>query len=157
MPSRRSEMQRRCHKAANVTALARIASAESVLAVLPYVRSDAANLRTAALDALRAMPVQTAPHLQQLLSDQDSDVRLLACDLARVVPGPSAAKLLCALIEDEPQANVCAAAIEVLSEIGDADGVASLARCAARFPDEPFLAFAIGTTSKRLSAPADRA
>ncbi len=44
------------------TALARIASSESVLAVLPYVRSDNANLRTGALDTLRAMPELTKPH-----------------------------------------------------------------------------------------------
>lgn len=138
------------------TALARIASPESVLAVLPYVRSDKANLRTCALDALRAMPVRTQPHLQQLLSDPDSDVRLLACDLAREMTGPEAPRLLCALIETESEPNVCAAAVEVLSEIGDADSIVSLTRCAARFSDNPFLTFAIETATKRLSAQVDR-
>jgi HEAT repeat protein len=138
------------------TALARIASPESVLAVLPYVRSDTASRRTAALDALRAMPDLAKPHLRQLLSDSDSDVRLLACDLARAMTGPEAPQLLCSLIDDEPQANVCAAAVEVLSEIGDTDAVASLARCAARFPDDPFLTFAIQTATARLSAHVER-
>ena len=71
--------------------------------------------------------------------------------------GPEAPRLLCALIESDPQANVCAAAVEVLSEIGDADAVAALARCAARFPNDPFLTFAIETASRRLSAQTDRA
>ena len=38
------------------TGLARIATAESAAAVVPYLRSDDASLRTGAIDALRAMP-----------------------------------------------------------------------------------------------------
>ncbi len=132
------------------TALARIATPETVEAVLPYIRSDDAGLRTGALDALRAMPELARPHLGELLADPDSDVRLLACDLARTMSGPDAPKLLCTLIEGEPQANVCAAAVEVLAEIGDAGAVPSLARCAARFPGDPFLAFAIQAASDQL-------
>ena len=133
------------------TALARIATPQSVAAALPYVRSDDAGLRTGALDALRAMPDATQQHLPQLLADPDSDVRVLACDLARVVRGAQAPRLLCTLIESEAEANVCAAAVETLTEIGDADAVPSLARCAARFPDDPFLAFAIKIASDQLS------
>ena len=138
------------------TALARIATAESVLAVLPYIGSDDANLRTGALDALRAMPGLTEPHLPQLLADPDSDVRLLACDLARVMTGAEVPQLLCRLLDADPQANVCAAAVEVLAEIGDAHAVPALERCAARFPDDPFLGFAIRATAGRLTLQADR-
>jgi HEAT repeat protein len=133
------------------TALARICTPQSVLAVLPYIGSDDANLRTGALDALRAMPGQMEPHLRQLLADPDSDVRLLACDLARVTTGAEVPLLLCRLIESDPQANVCAAAVEVLAEIGDADAVPSLALCAARFPDDPFLKFAIKAATEHLT------
>src|SRR5690349_16145141 len=38
-----------------LTSLASIATAESAAVVIPYVRSDDANLRTGALDALGAM------------------------------------------------------------------------------------------------------
>ena len=138
------------------TGLAQAATPESVLAVLPYVRSDTASLRTGALDALRAMPALTEPHLTELLSDPDSDVRVLACDLARVMTGPEAPKLLCALIEVERQANVCAAAVEALSEIGDAGALPSLAICAERFVDDPFLVFASKAASERLSGPPNR-
>jgi HEAT repeat protein len=133
------------------TALARIATPESALAVLPYVRSDDAGMRTGALDALRAMPGLTEPHLPQLLADPDSDVRLLACDLARVMAGAEVPQLLCGILEADPQANVCAAAVEVLAEIGNANAVPSLARCAARFPDDPFLGFSIKAATDRLT------
>jgi HEAT repeat protein len=138
------------------TALARIASSESVLAVLPYVRSDNANLRTGALDTLRAMPELTKPHMPALLADPDSDVRLLACDLARVMTGDEVPQLLCRLVKADSQANVCAAAVEVLAEIGSADAIPSLAQCAARFPDDPFLRFAIEAATGRLTLQANR-
>jgi HEAT repeat protein len=138
------------------TAFARIATSESAVAVLPYVRSDDASLRTGALDALRAMPAVTEQHLPQLFADPDSDVRLLACDLARVMTGAEVPKLLCGLLGADPQANVCAAAVEVLAEIGNADAVPSLARCAARFPDDPFLGFAVAAATERLTQHAGR-
>ena len=51
-----------------LTSLARIRTPASAEAVLPYLSSDDASLRTGALDALRAMPDATAPHIQGLLS-----------------------------------------------------------------------------------------
>jgi HEAT repeat protein len=60
------------------------------------------------------------------------------------------------LIETDKEPNVCAAAIEVLSEIGDAAALPPLARCQARFPDDPFIAFAVRATLDRLDSPGDR-
>lgn len=134
------------------TSLAKIASPQSIAPLLLALHSDEANLRTGAMDALRLVPAQIEEHLPQLLTDADGDVRLLACDLAREVSSATAQGLLCALVDKEPQANVCAAAIEVLAEIGDAQALPSLARCAARFRGDPFLLFAIGAASERLNA-----
>ncbi len=78
-------------------------------------------------------------HLPLLLSDDDPDVRLLACELARNLPANEANHLLGQLIARDENANVCAAAIEVLAETGDAASLALLVRCAARFPNDPFL------------------
>jgi hypothetical protein len=138
------------------TALTRIATPQSAAAALLYIRSDDAGLRTGALDALRAMPELTKLHLAQLLADPDNDVRLLACDLARVMTGSEAPQLLSSLLERETHANVCAAAVEALAEIGDASTVPSLTRCAARFPNDPFLLFAIQAASDQLSRQAAR-
>jgi HEAT repeat protein len=135
------------------TGLARIATSESVLAVLPYLRSDDANLRTGALDALRMMPDATRPHLEALLGDPDADVRLLTCDLTRSQPGPDTMRVLTALLETEPEANVCAAAVEVLAEVGSPLAVPSLLRCADRFRSDPFLGFAIKHVIVRLGSP----
>src|ERR1700733_9291483 len=57
------------------TGLARAATAESAEAILPYLRSDEADLRRAALDALKTMPGAVQPKLPELLADADPDVR----------------------------------------------------------------------------------
>lgn len=134
------------------TALAKIATPESASAALPFLRSDDAALRTQALDALRAMPAAAAEHLSQLLHDSDPDVRLLACEIARALPAGDASRILGELIERETNSNVCSAAIEVLAETGDLASLPILARCAARFPDDPFLTFAVKAASGRIGS-----
>jgi len=130
--------------------LARAATAESAAAVVPYVRSEDAALRTAALDALRAMPAASGPHLPGLLADPDPDVRLLSCELLRNMPESDANRLLIGLLDRETEKNVAAAAIEVLAEIGRSEALPVLARAAQRFADDPFLAFSIKLAADRI-------
>jgi HEAT repeat protein len=137
------------------TSLARIGTPQSAAAAAPYLRSDDAEVRTGALDALRAMPQAARPELPSLLEDPDADVRLLACEIVRGLPGTDAVGLLVALLERETDVNVCAAAIEVVSEIGDPTILPALARCAERFAREPFLVFAIKVASDRIGPRAE--
>jgi HEAT repeat protein len=134
------------------TALARIGTPESVQIILPYLRVDDANTRTGATDALRAMQDTCRPYLPVLLTDADPDVRLLACDLVREIGGADGVGWLCALIETEPDVNVCGAAVEALGEIANASAEPSLSRCGERFGDDPFLGFAIKVVIDRLSS-----
>jgi HEAT repeat protein len=133
-----------------LTSLARNGSPESVEALLPFVRSDDAQLRTGALDALRATKERVRPYLRQLLGDRDADVRLLACELARNLPADEASGFLCELLDAETEPNVCAAAVEVLAEVGGPTALPSLARCAERFRGTPFLDYAIELTAERI-------
>jgi len=134
------------------TSLARIGTAESVEWMLPCLRSDDAHLRTGALDALRSMKTAVHPYLAQLLGDQDADVRLLACELTRNLPSEDASRLLCGLLDSELEANVCASAVEVLAEVGGAEALPILARCADRFRGTAFLEFAIKITADLIRA-----
>jgi HEAT repeat protein len=135
---------------AMLTALARIATPQSVEVVLPLLRSDDAEVRTGASDALAAMAKATWPYLAALLRDTDEHVRVLACELLRNLPGEQAVPLLCQVLESEPEANVCAAAVDALAEIGGASALPALTRCAERFRATPFLQFAIGVAIDRL-------
>jgi HEAT repeat protein len=134
------------------TGLAKIGTSDGAAVALPYLRSDDAAERTGALDALRAMPTAAAEHLPQLLNDTDPDVRLLACEIARVLPAGDASRALGELLEHETNSNVCSAAVDVLAETGNVASLPILARCAARFPDDPFLTFAVKVASDRIGS-----
>jgi HEAT repeat protein len=139
------------------TSLVRIATPASVEAVLPLLRSDDAQLRTGALDALQSMKGAAWPYVPDLLRDADADVRLLACELVRNMPSERATRLLCELLEAELEANVCASAIEVLGQIGGPEALPTLASCAERFRGTAFLEFSIRITAARIRSQASRA
>lgn len=136
-----------------LTSLARIATPDSVATVLPLLRSDDAFVRREASDALLAMKDVAWPSVASLLKDDDADVRILACGLVRDMPNETAVRLYCDLLDSEPEANVCAAAVEALAEIGGAEALPALKRCAERFQAMPFLAFSIKIAIDRLRPP----
>jgi len=134
------------------TSLATQDNAASFAVMLCHLRADDAELRCLALDAMKLMPQQAASHLPSLLGDTDPDIRLSACELARQMPPETAAPLLAARLTSEPQVNVCAAAIEVLAEIGRPAELPSLGACAARFPAEVFLNFSVEAAADQIRA-----
>ena len=134
------------------TSLARIGSTEAANALISMLRSDDANLRTGALDTLRIMVSQVRDLLPGLLTDQDVDIRILSCELARSLPSGDATRLMCGVLDHESEANVCAAAVDVLTETGGAEALASLHGCALRFRDSAFLVFAIKVVTDRIAA-----
>jgi HEAT repeat protein len=134
------------------TSLARIGTPESVEALLGFLRSDDAHVRTGALDALSAMKEAVWPSLPALLADSDNDVRILACELARSMPHAQAVSLFCGLLDSAPEANVCASAIEVLAEIGTPEAIPALERCGKRFEATPFIGFSIRIALDRIRA-----
>jgi HEAT repeat protein len=133
-----------------LTALARIATPQSVEAVLPLLRSDDALLRTGAVDALAAMKGAAWPYLAALSRDRVADVRVLACDLVRRMPSDEAVRIFCDLLDVETEPNVCAGAVDALAEIGSPEALPVLARCAERFRATPFLAFSIKVAVDRI-------
>jgi hypothetical protein len=67
------------------------------------------------------------------------------------MPAPEATRLLSGLIEREPHPNVCAAAIDVLAEVGTPDAIPALRSCATRFATTPFLPFAVSVAIARIA------
>ena len=138
------------------TKLARMGTAMIAEHVVPLLRSTEAALRTGALDVLRSSPAAAHQLLPQLLRDRSADVRVLSCELARSLPSAEATRQLCAVLADEPEVNVCAAAVEVLAEVGNPEALPTLADCAQRFAKVPFLCFAINVATNRLNSPPAR-
>jgi HEAT repeat protein len=133
------------------TSLIRLGGDESAPFLIPLLRSDDAALRGGAIEALQAMPAALATQIEGLLQDGDSDVRIFAVELTRKMPAEQATALLCRSLDRESHPNVCAAAVDVLAEIGSADAVPCLERCRGRFDPESFLAYAIAQTLNGLS------
>uniref|UniRef100_Q07KH0 PBS lyase HEAT domain protein repeat-containing protein n=1 Tax=Rhodopseudomonas palustris (strain BisA53) TaxID=316055 RepID=Q07KH0_RHOP5 len=134
-----------------MTALMRIGDEASVRVLLPALRSQDASLRGAAIEALQALPDAIMPFMAALLHDTDSDVRILATELARNMPAADATHLLSELLEHEPHVNVCGAAIDVLAEVGTAAALPALQACATRFASTSFLPFAVSVAVARIS------
>jgi HEAT repeat protein len=134
------------------TSLARLATADAAEAVIRHLRSDDSGLRTGALDALREMMAVVRPRLPALLADPDPDIRVLCCDLVRELPAADATDLLCAVLERESEPNVCAAAVEVLAEIGTPAALPAMEKCCTRFSDQTFLTFAIKLAAERIAS-----
>jgi hypothetical protein len=145
-----SEQDERVREAA-LTSLARRNNAESFDIILRFLRVDDAALRTAALDALKLMPELAATRLDALLADADADIRVLACDLARIVPPAVSQKSLAAILQTEQEINVCAAAVDLLAEIGTPEILPQLAACAQRL-SAPFLRFSIEMATTQIHA-----
>jgi HEAT repeat protein len=136
-----------------ITALMRSGDAASVMALLPVLRSQDPSRRSAVIEALKALPDAVLPFMVSLLSDRDSDVRILATELARTLPEVDSTNLLCDLLEREQHCNVCAAAIDVLAEVGTREAVPTLRACAARFAGTPFVPFAVSVAIARITGP----
>jgi HEAT repeat protein len=137
------------------TSLIRLGGEESAPFLLPLLRSDEAALRVGAIEALQEMPAALTAHIEGLLQDPDSDVRIFAVELTRKMPAEHVMALLCRILDREDHPNVCAAAVDVLAEIGSADAAPCLDRCRARFAREAFLAFAITQALDGLSRSAN--
>ncbi len=80
-----------------MTALMRVGDEASVKAMLPYLRAQDAGLRAAAIEASAGdCRKPSRRSCRPLLSDGDSDVRLLATELARNMQGVEATPACCA-------------------------------------------------------------
>ena len=55
-------------------------------------------------------------------------------------------------LERDTEANVCAAAIEVLAEIGLPAALPALEKCACAFSDQSFLSFSIRIAAERIAS-----
>lgn len=133
-----------------LTALAKDGGPDAIGGLVGLIRSPDAASRTAALDALATVPAAIESNIEALLSDPDRDVRILSCDLVRRLPTAKATDVLVALLEREQEVNVCGAAVEVLSEVGDARARPALEACAARFSKDAFLTYAIDVAIRRI-------
>jgi hypothetical protein len=66
------------------------------------------------------------------------------------LPHARAPDWLVDVVASDPHVNVCAAAVDCLAEVGDPAALSALKALPARFPGEPFIAFAVATAIRRI-------
>jgi HEAT repeat protein len=120
-----------------------------------FLKSDDAALRGGAVDALKQLQNSAIAAVDELLSDADPDLRLLAIEVTRAWTCEQAAPRLRRIFEADPHVNVCAAAVDVATEAGGADLLPALALLGTRFKDEMFLCFAIEIARARIGSLAE--
>ncbi|MET0026918.1 MAG: HEAT repeat domain-containing protein [Candidatus Thiodiazotropha sp.] len=135
---------------AMLDALEAIGGEPVVTGLIPLLRSEQAALRNGVIEALASMPEAVALHIIELLNDQDSDVRIFAIDILQLLAHPDTPKWLLSVLKDETHINVVAAAVDRLAEVGTPEMVEEILSLKQRFPDEPYLHFAVDTAVQRI-------
>ena len=122
-------------------ALVEIGGDDAVAALTPFLRLDDANLRNGAVQALQKMP-GAAEAIEQLLYDDDADVRIMTVDILQEFAAASAAGWLGAVLEREDDINVIGVALDRLAEIGGPEQLEPIRATRIRFASEPYIVFA---------------
>jgi HEAT repeat protein len=133
-----------------MNSLIHVGTTEVAARLVSHLRSDDAHLRNAVIEALQEMPDAVAPHMWDLLADDDSDVRIFAVNILAALRHQRAPEWLAEVIRSDSHVNVCAAAVDGLIEVGGADVIPDLEALERRFADIPFMRFAIEAAIRRV-------
>ncbi|QFY42895.1 HEAT repeat domain-containing protein [Candidatus Methylospira mobilis] len=134
-----------------LSALTRLGDRQAVAGLVECLRSEDAALRNEAIESMKALPEEVAPIMDELLSDADPDVRIFAVNILESLRHPRVEAWLVAVIERDAHVNVCATALDLLSELGSEISRHALERLPLRFPDEPYITFVTNLALKRLN------
>lgn len=134
------------------TTLGAMAHGEAVQALLPLLRSEDAQLRNGAIEALIEMPQAVGPRILALLEDPDPDVRIFTVNLLGDLKHPDLNTWLIRVLTGDEHVNVVAAAIEVVAEVGTPESVPALQAAVRRFSQDPFLGFAADVAIERIES-----
>jgi len=133
-----------------LTTLTRMGDFGAVMGLAQCLRSEDVALRNEAIEAMKQMPDEVAPLMRGLLHDPDPDVRIFAVNILESLRHPDVEAWLIDVIERDPHVNVCAAAVDLLVEVGTGAAREALGGLQLRFSAEPFVQFAVGLALRRL-------
>ena len=139
-------------RAAILAALVSIGTERVADGLADALSAEDPALRNAAIQALRHLGSLALPHAERLLATPHPEQRIVAIMLLETLDDQRARPLLHAALEHDPEVNVGLAAVEVLSLIGGPEDQTPLRRFAARFPDDPFAAFAVELACRRTAS-----
>jgi HEAT repeat protein len=133
-----------------LTSLTRIGGPVAVAGLVDWLRSEDAQMRNEAIEAMKALPDEVAPIMGSLLTDDDSDVRIMAVNILESLQHPKVEEWLIDVIDRDPVVNVCGTAVDLLGEVGSVAAVDALQRLKQRYAGEPYIQFAADLALKRI-------
>jgi HEAT repeat protein len=133
-----------------LTSLTSIGNSEAVAGLVACLRSEDATLRNEAIDVMKQLPDAVAPIMSDLLKDSDPDVRIFAVNVLESLCHPDVEKWLIEVITTDEHVNVCAAAVDLLGEVGTESAVSPLEALKERFSEEPYITFAVDLALRRI-------
>ena len=135
-----------------LTTLSVLGGADVVAGLIPFLRSEDANLRNGAIEVLSELPDEVAPHIEALLSDPDADVRIFTLNILNALSHPRVGKWLAQVLRQDAHVNVVAAALEAIAEAGTPDTLPAIDLARQRFADDPFIGFAADLAQQRIES-----
>lgn len=134
-----------------LTTLTALGDDVAVAGLVDCLKSEDAALRNEAVEAMKQLPDEVAPIMRGLLADADPDVRIFAVNILESLRHPEVESWLLAVIENDPQLNVCATAVDLLGEVGSDAAREPLQHLKARYADQPYIQFAADLALKRIN------
>ncbi|HBG18214.1 MAG TPA: PBS lyase [Desulfobulbaceae bacterium] len=133
-----------------LTTLTQLGDERAVAGMVSCLRSEDAALRNEAIEAMKLLPDEVSPIMSNLLKDPDPDVRIFAVNVLESLRHQQVENWLKEVIEQDAHVNVCAAAVDLLGEVGSSYSWQALENLKIRFPDEPYINFAVDLALKRI-------
>jgi hypothetical protein len=133
-----------------LTTLIRLGGADAILGLSEFLRSEDASLRNEVLEAMKQLPDAVATIMQDLLLDDDADVRIFSVNIMESLRHPDVEIWLMQVIHNDSHINVCATALDLLSEVGTEASLDAINQVNIRFPGEPYIQFAADLAIKRI-------
>ncbi len=137
-----------------ITTLIEIGTETAARGLAWYFGSEDAAKRNAAAEALRQIGDPAASVMKERLRSPDPDERIFAIVVLEGLRHADTAVWLRDVLAGDPDINVGLAAVEALAQSGAAEDAAALRAFAARFPEEPFAAFAVRLACERVAGQA---
>ena len=137
-------------RAGILNALAHLGDDVAIAGLVSCLRSEDAALRNEAIDVLKEVPDKVEPIINNLLTDSDSDVRIFAVNILESLRHQSVEQWLIQVIEKDEHINVCATALDLLTEVGTELSIPAIKQLKARFGDEPYICFSADLALKRI-------
>lgn len=120
--------------------------------LLPLLKVRDAELRSIAAEILSHHPAGIHPLLPALLADPDPHFRIHVLMIVKLLPGPADPELLADLLRIEEDVNVIASVLDIIhhrqAEVQMSDMQTLVGALSERFPDQPFIHFAVNRILK---------